>query len=259
MHACLLSSSGPWPLLRNALDEARLDRQLGCRQGQRFTRRLGVDAVDLEQHPARLDARDPQFRRALAGAHADFGRLLRHGNVGEYADPDAACALHVAGQRAASGFDLARGDTLRLRRLQTELAERQRRARRRNAVDTALMRLPELRFLRLHHGFKPSNSCAGSGRSRIAARPATITTTTRLAFGHSLVLGHRIVLEDLTLEDPDLDAAGAEGRERGRNAVVDVRTQRVQRHATFAIPLPARDFRTAQTSRAVDPDAFRAE
>src|SRR5215471_4685574 len=32
--------------------------------------------------------------------------------------------------------------------------------------------------------------------------------TARLALGHSLVLGHRIVLEDLALEDPHLDAAG---------------------------------------------------
>src|SRR5579862_6244447 len=93
-----------------------------------------------------------------------------------------------------------------------------------------------------------------SGRSRIAAgRPSAIT------LGHLLVLGHRIVLEDLALEDPDLDAAGAEGRERGRNAVVDVGAQRVQRHAAFAVPLHARDFGAAQTARAVDADAFGAE
>src|ERR1700690_2436933 len=34
-----------------------------------------------------------------------------------------------------------------------------------------------------------------------------------IPLGHLLVLGHRIVLEDLTLEDPDLDAARAERRE----------------------------------------------
>jgi hypothetical protein len=33
------------------------------------------------------------------------------------------CALHVAGDRAASRLDLARGDALRLQRLQAELAE----------------------------------------------------------------------------------------------------------------------------------------
>src|SRR3984885_13953848 len=52
-----------------------------------------------------------------------------------------------------------------------------------------------------------------------------------VAFSHLLVLGHRIVFEDFTLEDPDLDAAGSERRERGRNAVIDVGAQRVQGHA----------------------------
>src|SRR3954468_5390062 len=90
----------------------------------------------------------------------------------------------------------------------------------------------------------------------VAARTRTATA---VAFGHLLVLGHRIVLEDLTLEDPDLDAAGAERGERGRHAVVDVGAQRVQRHATFAIPLHARDFGAAETARAVDTNAFGAE
>src|SRR6516162_5654966 len=203
------------PLLRNALDEARLDRQLGGRQRKRFARSLHGNPVDLKDHPAGLDPRHPQFRRALAGAHADFGRLLRDRNVGEYADPDAAGALHVAGQRAAGGLDLTRGDAIGLHRLQPVLAEGQRRARSRNAVDAALMRLPELRFLWLHHGVKPSNLFT-MPLGRVAA-PAW-----RVALGHPLVLRHRIVLEDLALEDPDLDTAGAEGGERGGNAVVDV-------------------------------------
>src|SRR5215468_10103599 len=134
-------------LLRNALDEARLDRQLGGGERERLARGLHGNAVDLEDHAAGLDPRHPQFRRALAGAHADFGRLLRHRKVGEYADPDAAGTLHVAGQRAARGLDLTGGDALGRHRLQAELTERQRRTRSGNAVDTALMRLPELRFL----------------------------------------------------------------------------------------------------------------
>src|SRR5262249_31766883 len=83
--------------------------------------------------------------------------------------------------------------------------------------------------------------------------------TAAVAFGHALVLRHRIVLEDLALEDPDLHAAGTECGERGGDAVVDVGAQRVQRHATFAIPLHAGDFGAAATARAVDADAFRAE
>src|SRR5712671_6606690 len=67
-------------------------------------------------------------------------------------------------------------------------------------------------------------SLASSG---IAARPSGV------AFSHLLVLGHRIVLEDFALEDPDLDAAGAERGEGGRDTVIDVGAQRVQGHATF--------------------------
>src|SRR5256885_436625 len=89
--------------------------------------------------------------------------------------------------------------------------------------------------------------------SGVAARPRSV------ALGHLLVLRHRIVLEDFALEDPDLDTAGAEGGERGGNAVIDVGAQRVQRHATFAVPLHARDFSAAETARAVDTNAFGAE
>src|SRR4030088_1186541 len=89
--------------------------------------------------------------------------------------------------------------------------------------------------------------------SGVATRPRTV------AFGHFLVLGHRIVLEDFAFEDPDLDAAGAECRERGRDAIVDIGAQRVQWHAAFAIPFHARDFGAAETARAVDTNAFCAK
>src|ERR1700710_2138714 len=85
------------------------------------------------------------------------------------------------------------------------------------------------------------------------------TRTRAVAFGHLLVLGHRIVLQDLALEDPDLDAAGAERGERGSNAVIDVGAQRVQRDAAFAIPFHPRDFGAAEAARAVDTNAFGAK
>src|SRR3984957_7449480 len=99
------------------------------------------------------------------------------------------------------------------------------------------------------YALKPSLLLSGS----VATRPRIV------ALGHFLVLRHRVVLEDFALEDPDLDAAGAERGERGRHAVIDVRAQRVQRHAPFAIPLHARDFGAAETARAVDTNAFGAE
>src|SRR4029434_8964319 len=69
-------------------------------------------------------------------------------------------------------------------------------------------------------------SCCPSGG--VAARPAVI------AFRDLLVLRHRVVLHDLALEDPDLDAAGAVGGESGGDAVVDIGAQRGQRHAALA-------------------------
>src|SRR4051795_10314389 len=101
----------------------------------------------------------------------------------------------------------------------------------------------------------------------MASSPQTFSTASRrvaawtgtVALGHLLVLGHRIVLEDFALEDPDLDAAGAERGERGGDAIVDVGAQRMQRHPALAIPFHARDFGAAETARAVDPNAFGAE
>src|SRR5229473_3959191 len=236
---------------RNARDEARFDRQFGGGERKCFFRGLHVHAVDFENHAAGLDPRHPQFRRALARAHPHFGRLLRHRHIRENADPDPAGALHVTGERAAGGFDLPGGDALGLHRLQAELAERQRRARSRNAVDTALMRLPELRFLWLHHGLRPQTFYFAL--SSVATGPRGV------ALGHFLVLGHRVVFKDFALEDPDLDAAGAERGERRRHAVIDIGAQRVQRHAPFAIPFHARDFGAAETTRAVDTNAFGAK
>src|SRR4029079_2524212 len=51
-----------------------------------------------------------------------------------------------------------------------------------------------------------------------------------------------VVGQDLALEHPDLDPDDAVRGARLREAVVDVGTQRVQRHATFAVPLAARDL-----------------
>src|SRR5215212_936122 len=82
------------------------------------------------------------------------------------------------------------------------------------------------------YALKPSKIAS----SRVATRPRSV------AFGHLLVLGHRIVLKDFALEDPDLDAARTESGESGRHPVIDIRSKRVQRHAPFAITHNSRDF-----------------
>src|SRR6202043_1951701 len=96
----LMSAAFMSRLLADPLDKTGLDRQLGGSKRQRLFRDLHGHAVDLEQDAARLDARHPEFRRALARAHANFERLLRHRDVGEQPDPDLAGALHVARERA---------------------------------------------------------------------------------------------------------------------------------------------------------------
>src|SRR5471030_1902101 len=236
-------------LLGDAFDETGLDRQLGGGKRKRFLGDRNRNAVDLEQDAAGLDAADPIFGRALAFAHADFDRLLRHRHVRENADPHPARPLHEAGERAARGLDLARGDALGLQRLEAVLAEGERGAAGGDAVDAALERLAELGADRLQHDL---TLVLSSGRV-FAARAALV------AFGELLVLRHRIVFEDFALEDPDLDAAGAIRGERGGDAVVDIGAQRVQWHAAFAIPLHARDFGAAETAGAVDTDAFGAQ
>src|SRR4051794_40215639 len=92
-----------------ARDERALQRQLGCGQGERFAGQLFSNAVDFVEHLAGLDLGHVVLGVALAVAHADFGRLLRDWLVRKDADPDSAAALDVTRDRAASRFDLARG------------------------------------------------------------------------------------------------------------------------------------------------------
>src|SRR5690349_10017206 len=78
-----------------------------------------------------------------------------------------------------------------------------------------------------------------------------------LRFHHQPVLGERIMAEDLALEDPHLDAAHAISGMGFGIGIIDVRAQRVQRHAAFAIPFGPRDLGAAETAGAGDADAFR--
>src|ERR1700744_3347376 len=118
-------------------DELGGDRQLRLAQTHGFLGGRQIDTIDLEQDAARLDRGHPEFRGALARAHADFGRLLGHRNVREDADPDTAGALHLTRDGAAGGFDLARVQALGLHGLQTIGAEVQLGAGLGSAVDAA--------------------------------------------------------------------------------------------------------------------------
>src|SRR5262245_53291991 len=139
-------------LLRDALDETGLDRELGGRERERLARHLHADPIDLEQDAARPDARDPELRRSLAGTHAHLKRLFRYRHVRIHPDPDPAGALHVPGERPTRRFDLARGDAVRLQRLKTILAEIEIVGAGRKALDSTLVRLAKLGAHRLQHG-----------------------------------------------------------------------------------------------------------
>src|ERR1051326_4521587 len=226
------------------------DRQLRRAKPHGLLGRVHVDAIDLEQDAARLDLGHPEFRRAFSRAHANFRRLLRHRNIRKHANPDAAGALHLACDGTPRRLDLAGVDALGLQRLQAILAEIERGPGFGGAVDAALVLLSEVGACRLKDGSSPLLCC----RLR-----ALLLLLAAGGFRLALLHRHRIVLHDLALEDPDLDAAGAVGGLGGGDAIVDVGAQRVQRHAAFAVPFRAGDFSAAQPAAAIDADALGAQ
>src|SRR5487761_2409595 len=69
----------------------------------------------------------------------------------------------------------------------------------------------------------------------------------------------RVVRHHLTLEHPHLDPDDAVGGAGLGETIVDVRTQRMQRHAAFAVPLAPRDLDAVQPARAHHLDAVGAQ
>ena len=67
------------------------------------------------------------------------------------------------------------------------------------------------------------------------------------------------MLENVAFEYPDLDADRTVCGVGRRRAVIDIRAQRMQRDAAFAIPLGPGDFCAAETSAAIDADPERPE
>ena len=95
----------------------------------------------------------------------------------------------------------------------------------------------------------------------VAATAVTATALGRLRRGlvHDREIGAGVALgHDLALVDPALDADPAERGSRLVEAVVNVRAQRVQRHATVGIALGARHLGATQASGALHLDALGA-
>src|SRR5690606_15910736 len=66
----------------------------------------------------------------------------------------------------------------------------------------------------------------------------------------------QLATNDLALEDPHLHTDHTVSGVRLVGGVVDIGTQGVQRHTTFAIPLGTGDFRAAETTTCLDLDAL---
>src|SRR5574343_149825 len=79
------------------------------------------------------------------------------------------------------------------------------------------------------------------GLTRIATRTAIIC---RRLFNRRLL----VTIKQVTLVDPDLNTNDAVRGQSFRGCIVDISTQGVQRHTTFAIPFATGDFCAVQTT-----------
>src|SRR5689334_11188938 len=91
----------------------------------------------------------------------------------------------------------------------------------------------------------------------VTARSARTARAARCAAHRGAEIDHLAAL-DLALVDPDLDAQRAVGREGRGRAVVDVRLQRRERHAAFALLGLARHLGVAQAAVELDLHALGA-
>src|SRR5215211_85933 len=106
-----------------SLHELRLDGKLHPGEAHGLPGKRLRHTGELEHDAAGLDHGDPVLWRALAGAHAGLGGLLRHWLVREDVDPDLAAALDVPRHGDASRLDLAVGDPAGIQRLEAVVPE----------------------------------------------------------------------------------------------------------------------------------------
>ena len=119
----------PWFLLPSVVtafthNETSLNGELVLRTRHGLASELLVNAGQLEEDTSGLDVRNPELDRALTGAHADFGRLLRQGAVREDVNPHLATTLDVTSHGDTSSLNLTVGDVRRLESLDGVIAER---------------------------------------------------------------------------------------------------------------------------------------
>src|SRR4051794_9793970 len=135
-----------------SLHDLGLHRELLPGEAERLLRERLGHAGELEHYAARLDDADPAFGRALAGAHAGLGRLLREALVGEDVDPHFAAALDLARHGDPGRLDLAVRDPTGVHRLEPVVAVLDGGLTTRDAAPAAAVHLAELGLLRHQHG-----------------------------------------------------------------------------------------------------------
>src|SRR5699024_8645461 len=212
-----------------------------------FTSNFLGHTGEFEHDPSRFDIGDPPFPRILTGTHAGLGRLLRQRVVGVDVDPHLAAALDVARHGNTCGLDLPVGDVGELESLDTVLAEGQRRASLGGTSPPGVVLLAEFHSTRDQHvsalrsglsrgGFGTVLSVTGLvGPTRSAvlttsAATTTAPTATRATSSRSLrLLGGKLLVGQVALVDPHLDADAAERGVGFVDTEIDVRAQRVQR------------------------------
>merc|ERR1712137_790256 len=206
-----------------------------------------IDAVNFKHHAARLHFARPEVHGAFTFTHTHFDGLGGHRGVREDTDPDTTLTLHVTGHCTTCSFDLTGCHTLGCHCLQAVGAEVQVGTAFCEAFDPAFVHLAEFSTLWLKH-------VAFSLAIATTVAACTARCRTVLEFLSLAITRLRIMLHDLTFEDPDLDTDDTIGGGCFRVCVIDVCAQGVQRHTTFTVPFGTCDFCTAQTTSDVHPD-----
>src|SRR5690606_4707204 len=212
--------------------------QLCSSQGECLTRQLFWNTFNLVQHLARLDLGYPVLDAALTFTHTNFEGLFGNRLVREHTDPDFTATLDVTSQGTTGRFDLTSSQATTRNSFQGEFAEADLATAMSQTTVVAGHLLAEFCTLGLQH-------VAYSLLSSFLAR----RRSNRLGL-------FQLATDDLALEDPHLHTDHTVGGVRLVGGVIDIGTQGVQRHTTFAIPLGAGDFRTAETTAHLNLDAL---
>ncbi|MEE8661514.1 hypothetical protein CGLAMM_09245 [Acetobacteraceae bacterium EV16G] len=74
-----------------------------------------------------------------------------------------------------------------------------------------------------------------SGGTRLTTLVLNFDSTLRRLLSGTTVLGKGVMRHDIAFKDPDLHTASAIGRLCRCHAVINIRTKRMKRHATFTV------------------------